>query len=54
MSGILLIILALFLLLFKIKNDLQDEIKKYLTKKEWEKWLLENASDPKPKIRRIK
>jgi len=38
-------------MVIKAKSDLQDEMKKYLTKKEWEKWLEDDAC--KPKIRRI-
>lgn len=41
MISILLIIL-LFLMICKIRDDLQEEIKKYLTKEEWEKWLIDH------------
>lgn len=50
MISILLVIL-LFLIICKIKDDLQNEMKKYLTKEEWEKWLEESIS--KPQIRKI-
>lgn len=46
-----ILIILLFLMLYRTRQELQDEMKKYLTKKEWEKWLEDDAC--KPKIRRV-
>lgn len=43
------LIILLFIMLHRTKSELQGEMKKYLTKKEWKKWLEDEECKPKNK-----
>ena len=49
--GMLFIIFALLLLIYIIREEGKREMKKFLTKEEWEKWLEKKKHGPR--IRRL-